>query len=291
MAPIVKRKQGSNLFNQLLEILRFYAGFEINDHTGLALTDSQMTELHCGRLMELQVGEQIPPHIFRFAFINTTSYRFPQLIAFKHFKNSLSDIALSNLASIERRPELLKQFKQLDDGDLVKLCDHLGIRSDLLVDVQGVDKRELLVEGLVQKFEKRTSQIEAINAMPLYPDEFTLFNDTLVKTQFYSGDTPLALPKLNLQFLTIHDYLLRNFNLFRLESTYQIRQDIEDVVKRLAPRLTYPDRKTEFSGWARMAVSIQNFSIVDVAKPNLGENKPAHVKADVRFFCIYRYYG
>ncbi|RUS34275.1 P-loop containing nucleoside triphosphate hydrolase protein [Jimgerdemannia flammicorona] len=259
MAPIVKRKQGSNLFNQLLEILRFYAGFEINDHTGLALTDSQMTELHCGRLMELQ------------------------LIAFKHFKNSLSDIALSNLASIERRPELLKQFKQLDDGDLVKLCDHLGIRSDLLVDVQGVDKRELLVEGLVQKFEKRTSQIEAINAMPLYPDEFTLFNDTLVKTQFYSGDTPLALPKLNLQFLTIHDYLLRNFNLFRLESTYQIRQDIEDVVKRLAPRLTYPDRKTEFSGWARMAVSIQNFSIVDVAKPNLGENKPAHVKADITF--------
>jgi hypothetical protein len=29
----------------------------------------------------------------------------------------------------------------------------------------------------------------------------------------------LALPKLNLQFLTLHDYLLRNLNLFRLEST------------------------------------------------------------------------
>ena len=29
----------------------------------------------------------------------------------------------------------------------------------------------------------------------------------------------LALPKLNLQFLTVHDYLLRNFHLFRLEST------------------------------------------------------------------------
>jgi len=29
----------------------------------------------------------------------------------------------------------------------------------------------------------------------------------------------LALPKLNLQFLTFHDYLLRNFNLFRLEAT------------------------------------------------------------------------
>ena len=29
----------------------------------------------------------------------------------------------------------------------------------------------------------------------------------------------LALPKLNLQFLTLHDYLLRNHNLFQLEST------------------------------------------------------------------------
>jgi len=45
----------------------------------------------------------------------------------------------------------------------------------------------------------------------------------------------LALPKLNLQFLTLHDYLLRNFNLFRLESTYEIRQDIEDVVARMKP--------------------------------------------------------
>lgn len=45
----------------------------------------------------------------------------------------------------------------------------------------------------------------------------------------------LALPKLNLQFLTLHDYLLRNFNLFRLESTYEIRQDIEDVVWRMKP--------------------------------------------------------
>ena len=37
-----------------------------------------------------------------------------------------------------------------------------------------------------------------------------------------SGEACLALPKLNLQFLTFHDYLLRNFNLFRLEATYEV---------------------------------------------------------------------
>lgn len=37
-----------------------------------------------------------------------------------------------------------------------------------------------------------------------------------------TGEACLALPKLNLQFLTFHDYLLRNFNLFRLEATYEV---------------------------------------------------------------------
>lgn len=41
------------------------------------------------------------------------------------------------------------------------------------------------------------------------------------------------MPKLNLQFLTAHDYLLRNFNLFRLEATYEIREDVADVLQRI----------------------------------------------------------
>ena len=50
----------------------------------------------------------------------------------------------------------------------------------------------------------------------------------------HTGETCLALPKLNLQFLTAHDYLLRNFNLFRLEATYEIREDLTDVLSRVA---------------------------------------------------------
>ena len=46
----------------------------------------------------------------------------------------------------------------------------------------------------------------------------------MVPNEFFSGEGCLALPKLNLQFLTLHDYLLRNFNLFRLETMYEIRQ-------------------------------------------------------------------
>ena len=61
--------------------------------------------------------------------------------------------------------------------------------------------------------EKRASQLEALNEMPLYPTEEVIWNENVVPTEYFSGEGCLALPKLNLQFLTLHDYLLRNFNL------------------------------------------------------------------------------
>lgn len=107
----------------------------------------------------------------------------------------------------------------------------------------------------------------------------------------------LALPKLNLQFLTLHDYLLRNFNLFRLESTCnygsttnfnfalintefislpmcwfsvadEIRQDIEDAVFRMKPWRA-EEGNAYFGGWARMALPIRAFSVVEVSSLSL----------------------
>jgi intron-binding protein aquarius len=72
---------------------------------------------------------------------------------------------------------------------------------------------------LVSRHEKRASQLEKLNEMPLYPTEDVIWDENVVPSEYFSGDGVLALPKLNLQFLTLHDYLLRNFNLFRLEST------------------------------------------------------------------------
>jgi intron-binding protein aquarius len=54
---------------------------------------------------------------------------------------------------------------------------------------------------------------------------------TQIPTAAYSGGRPLALPKLNLQFLSPSDYLLRNFHLFRLEAAYEVREDIEVSVR------------------------------------------------------------
>ena len=90
----------------------------------------------------------------------------------------------------------------------------------------------------------------------------------------------LALPKLNLQFLTVPDYLLRNFYLYRLEAAYEIREDVADVLRRLSPYLGEDDA-THFSGWARMAAGVDKFGVIEVRKPKVGQTRPAAVTADI----------
>ena len=59
LSSIVKERETygvdeSRLFVQLLNILKFYSGFEIDDQTGEALTETEMLELHYKELKSLQ---------------------------------------------------------------------------------------------------------------------------------------------------------------------------------------------------------------------------------------------
>ncbi|KAK3563005.1 hypothetical protein QTP86_013270 [Hemibagrus guttatus] len=240
---------------ELLDMLKFYTGFEINDQTGNALTEKEMTTLHYDRITSLQRA------------------------AFAHFPE-LQDFSLSNVAAVDTRESLTKHFGHLSPNTLHRVASYLCLLPELPEGKDTSYDKEMLLELLVSRHERRISQIEQLNQMPLYPTEKIIWDENIVPTEYYSGEGCLALPKLNLQFLTLHDYLLRNFNLFRLESTYEIRQDIEDVVLRMKPwQSEYGS--VVFGGWARMAQTIVSFSIAEVAKPNIGENWPARVRADV----------
>uniref|UniRef100_A0A671S8R6 RNA helicase aquarius n=1 Tax=Sinocyclocheilus anshuiensis TaxID=1608454 RepID=A0A671S8R6_9TELE len=255
LSHLTDREKEGHLFCQLLDMLKFYTGFEISDQTGNALTQKEMTTLHYDRITSLQRA------------------------AFAHFPE-LNDFALSNVAAVDTRESLTKHFGHLSPNTLHRVSAYLCLLSELPDGEDTSYDKEFLLELLVSRHERRISQIEQLNQMPLYPTEKIIWDQNIVPTEYYSGEGCLALPKLNLQFLTLHDYLLRNFNLFRLESTYEIRQDIEDVVLRMKPWFSEYGGVV-FGGWARMAQTIASFSIVEVAKPNIGENWPARVRADV----------
>uniref|UniRef100_A0A452IG55 RNA helicase aquarius n=1 Tax=Gopherus agassizii TaxID=38772 RepID=A0A452IG55_9SAUR len=255
LSSLAKREKEGHLFCQLLDMLKFYTGFEINDQTGNALTENEMTTIHYDRITSLQRA------------------------AFAHFPE-LYDFALSNVAAVDTRGSLERLCGPLSPNTLHQVASYLCLLPALPEGEDTSYDKEFLLELLVSRHARRISQIQQLNQMPLYPTEKIIWDENIVPTEYYSGEGCLALPKLNLQFLTLHDYLLRNFNLFRLESTYEIRQDIEDSVSRMKPW------KSEyggivFGGWARMAQPIVSFTVVEVAKPNIGENWPMRVRADV----------
>lgn len=252
--------KSANLFQKMLTNFKFYSKFEINDTSGETLSQSELMEKHYEKMLQLQRA------------------------IFKHFRDELPTLPLQNVRSIDERHVLKEEFERLNDEQL-KL-----IAKSLEPPINVVDK-ELLMEVLITEHERFQSHLEMINSLPLYPTEETIWDEDIVPTEFYNGETCLALPKLNLQFLTLHDYLLRNFHLFRLESTYEIRQDVEDSVSRMKPwqndatitndKSENPQQQCIFGGWSRMAQPITNFTIVEVGKANIGESHPSRVRADV----------
>ena len=183
----------------------------------------------------------------------------------------MRNFALATVASIDDRTNLEKHFKNLSKETLYDIAEYLFLVPPLQGHKQKLEEynQDFLVELLIHRHEKRESQLQELNEMPLYPTEDVIWDENIVPGEYYNGEGVLALPKLNLQFLTLHDYLLRNFKLFQLESTYEIRGDVEDAVSRLKP-WSADTREVIFGGWARMALPITSFSIVEVAKPNIG---------------------
>ncbi len=103
------------------------------------------------------------------------------------------------------------------------------------------------------------------------------------KNNNYFVEKPYPVPKLNLQFLTNFDYLLRNFTLFKFESTYEIKQDIQDVIERIHPVFDTKGILRDFDGWSRMAIPIKAFKILVSKKPKIGKKYSEEIVADIEY--------
>ena len=219
------------LFRDLYTLLKHYTYFTIDDHTGIQHSRTEAYEQHCSRLAMLQ------------------------RISLKHFKEKLTLLALSNYGSIDKREELEGHLQALSDSELTKLCQLLELRTSYPASTSIVANRQLLTEVLVSMFEKRKTFQETARELSILPTERTLFEPSLLRNEAYNGSQPLALPKLNLQYLTVGDFLWRSFILYRCESFFEIRKDIEDTLKRLRPKIGRSG-ETRFEGFSKMALTI-----------------------------------
>ena len=90
-------------------------------------------------------------------------------MAFQHLQPELHQFSLSHMAAIETKEALVQAFSLLPEEKLSKLCSLLSVRDT------GVDgvlyKKDFILEIIAEKYEKKTSQLDSINNLALYPTE------------------------------------------------------------------------------------------------------------------------
>ncbi|KAK0711544.1 P-loop containing nucleoside triphosphate hydrolase protein [Lasiosphaeris hirsuta] len=248
--------EGNSLVRDLGALLSHYTHFTVDDQTGVQHTREQAYERHCADLAKLQ------------------------RTALRHFKDKLTVLALSNYGSIDKRGELEGLLEPLTDAEIIQLCGLLGLKTTYPDSAKLVVDRKFLIEVLLSTFERRKTFQETAHNLSVLPTEETLFESGLRRTDYYDGSRPLALPKLNLQYLSVGDFLWRSLVLYRCESFYGIRQDIEDVLARLKPE-TRRSGETGFAGFSKMALQIEKPTILEVVPAQVGSDVPSTVRAEV----------
>ncbi|KAI4255636.1 MAG: hypothetical protein LQ352_002481 [Teloschistes flavicans] len=202
----------NGLFRDLFVLLRHFVNFPIDDHSGAQETQIQSSEEHSANLARLQ------------------------RVSLKHFKEKLTILALSNYAAIDEREELAALLESLGDDELANLAGMLGFRTKYPLTTRVEVNRELLLEIVLAAHERRKTFREVMRDLGVLPTDAALYEPTLLRNEQYNGSRSLAIPKLNLQYLSTGDFLWRSFVLFRCESFFEIRKDIEETIKRLQPQ-------------------------------------------------------
>lgn len=206
-------------------------------------------------------------------------------IAFTDYPSVLKDVIFCGTGELTNPSTLSRLLAPLGDEDLLQLATKLGVVTDKDTSkCSDLLDRPFIHDLLLFCFAKHGSELDQINQLSLYPTESTLWDNDLIPHMFDSTELDVyPLPKLNLQFLSVYDYLRRNFELYRLETAYSIRLDIVDAVKRMNPTggMRVSERgatsSVTFNGWARMAVPIASFSMSEVQKPRIGQVVPSRV--------------
>lgn len=245
----------NGLLRDMYNLFRHYSYFPIEDHSGREYTPLQYEEIHHQALSRLQK------------------------VALKNFKIKLTILILSNFASLEQRDDLEGHLSSLSDDEIVQLCILLGFRTEYSQSSLVVLDRLFYIEVLLTAHERKRMYQENIRDQALLPTERTIYDMTHLRTEGYNGAKPLAIPKLNLQYLTLGDFLWRSFILYRCESFYEIKKHLEDTIKRVQPQQM--GVLTKFEGFSRMAIPIPKPAVIDTMAPKVGELHPSQVQVEV----------
>ncbi|KAK9465895.1 P-loop containing nucleoside triphosphate hydrolase protein [Lipomyces arxii] len=253
MSPVYKNEQ-NNLVRELLEIVDHYLNFPIDDITGVVTSPEDLAVIKSKQVLHLQK------------------------IALDHFRDKLLILALSNYGAVSKRDDLLENLDSLSDEELKQLCDYIGLATEY--QAEGIPSdRQFMIELLAYRFVKRPSTQSMTGTFTSLPTDQTLMCPLLQQASAFDSSRPLAIPQFGLQYLSVGDFTLRAFELYRQESFFEIKNDLEAIVSRLKPQPTVLELK--LAGTSRMAQKITKPAILETAPALVGETRPAFVRAEI----------
>ena len=255
LSPMFNNNE-NGLLRDLFVLFRHFANFPIDDNSGTQYSQARSYEKHYKKLALLQ------------------------RTALKHFKSKLTILALSNYGAVDRREDLESHLSGLTDDEVEELCKFLGFRTAYPTMAEFKASREFLIEVLISAHERRKTFQEAIRDLSTQPTETELYDPSLMRNETYNGARSLAIPKLNLQYLSVGDFLWRSFILYRCEQFFELRKYLEEVIKKLQPEETSPNT-VRFAGFSKFALPISKPAILEAAPAKVGFDKPAYVRAEI----------
>ena len=249
--------QSHSIFASQVELFGHVLDFPVDDSTGRSLPADTRNDLHYQKLSRLQ----------RFAL--------------KHFEKKLKLLALSTAASITDRSELESHLKPLSRDDLERLCSLLHLRTDYPQQAKISVTSTLLLETLLAALSPAFDVHSDLSHAAIMPTEQSLYDELLSQAESYDDAYPLPVPKLNLQYLELNDFLWRSFHLYRLEAFFEIKGDLEYIVQRMKARASPEGNPQQFAGFSKFALQINKPAIVEVGQPLVGSERAAFVRAEI----------
>lgn len=250
-------------FRDLVALLHEVTCFPIDDMTGQQLSVMEQRKKQNAKFLRLQ-----------------------RLGLDERYSQKLGTLIVTNHGSLKTSAELDDYLKTLTADEDKEICDLLGLRTEYppgivypyMLDREGF-YHKLLLDACVQ----RPTFQEQIKDYNIVPTERSLYAYTLPKNaDLQLPACPLALPKLNVQYLSMADFFWRSLILDRGEAYYGIRSDVEVAIKRMQPRMN--DGVVRYYGVnrsARTALPISKPAIIDVGPVHIGEFVPSYVRSEV----------
>ncbi|EAN30879.1 AAA domain protein [Theileria parva strain Muguga] len=268
-------REDANIFIELVNILEYYLNFNINEELGTSMEYNVILEDYYKRFNKFQ----------RVCYLNykdDENLKNIHLVNNYALNNNLSKILgsldIGVLVRLNQELYLIQSTKSnsKEDKELNgKSGDHLWPYSVELLPKKKKSKKlvkKLLISNLTNYLKKPINELMLINNNNFYLNPFSsLFNNITTVTSNdllqpkeanrrevtelgeMEGDISyiklctLSLFKLNLQYLTMFDYLYRNFILYQFEVIYQIKQYVHQQIFYLSYLTSHSNRSNKLN--------------------------------------------